>query len=98
MTVRLRVPGEAQPDAVFVRYVHDGEARFAPAEIDERIESETWWRASFRAWNPRSRYRWLISGGTHGYAWLNGVGVIGHDVPDADDFVIGFDEGPDPLL
>jgi alpha-glucosidase len=95
VTVRLRVPGAAQPDAVFVRYVHDGEARFAPAEIDERIESETWWRASFRAWNPRSRYRWLISGGTHGYAWLNGVGVIGHDVPDADDFVIGFDEGPE---
>jgi alpha-glucosidase len=41
-------------------------------------------------------YRWLLTGGEVGYAWLNGLGLVGHDVPDADDFVITTDApGPD---
>ena len=86
-TVRLRVPGSAGPESVFVRYVRDGEPCFAPAEVDARSDVETWWRASF-PWNAASRYRWLISGGRFGYGWVNGGGFTRHDPPDADDFVI----------
>ena len=32
-------------------------------------------------------YRWLLSGGDFGYAWLNALGVQSFDVPDADDFI-----------
>ena len=32
-------------------------------EIDEENERETWWRASFPAWSPSTRYRWLLAGG-----------------------------------
>jgi alpha-glucosidase len=91
-TVRLRVPGGAGPDSVFVRYVQDGEPCFAPARVDARSEVETWWRASV-PWNRASRYRWLISGGRFGYGWVNGCGLSRHDPPDADDFVISHSGG-----
>ena len=42
---------------------------------------------------PVTRYRWLLSGGAAGYAWLNGLGALRHDVPDADDFVLTIDPG-----
>ena len=38
--------------------------------------------------NPVVSYRWLLGGGDVGYAWVNGLGVVTHDVPDADDFVL----------
>ena len=94
-TVRLRVPCGAELDAVAVRYVRDGEPHVAAAEIDEESEHETWWRASFRVENPATSYRWLLSGGTIGYGWVTGEGLVGHDVPDADDFVSAVgDDGP----
>jgi alpha-glucosidase len=94
-TVRLRVPGASGPESVYVRYLHDGEQRFATAEVDSRSERETWWRASFPVWNTPSRYRWLLLGGSFGYAWVNGQGLGRHDLPDADDFVITHDgDGP----
>jgi len=86
-TVRLRVPCGAELDAVAVRYVRDGEPHVAAAEIDEESEHETWWRVSFRVENPVTSYRWLLSGGRIGYGWVTGEGFVGHDVPDADDFV-----------
>ena len=61
-TVRLRVPGLAGAEAVFVRYVHDGEACFAPAEVDMQSDTETWWRASFPVWSSPTHYRWLLVG------------------------------------
>jgi alpha-glucosidase len=85
--VRLRVPRGTAVDSVAVRYVRDGEPRAASAEIDEETETDTWWRASFPVWNPATSYRWLLSGGDANYAWVNGLGVVDHDVPDADDFV-----------
>ncbi|HWF35286.1 MAG TPA: hypothetical protein VG295_07930, partial [Solirubrobacteraceae bacterium] len=95
-TLRLRVPGARGPESVFVRYLHDGEARFERAAVDEQSETETWWRASFPVWNTPSRYRWLLSGGRFGYAWVNGRGVARHDLPDADDFLIAHDgAGPE---
>ncbi len=60
---------------------------------DEEDDAATWYRASFPLENPSTRYRWLLSGGSVGYAWVNGVGLLGHDVPDADDFVLTTDSG-----
>ena len=95
-TLRLRVPAASAVDAAAVRYVADGEPRVAIAEIDAEGEGETWWRASVPARNPAMPYRWLLSGGTIGYGWLTGAGMVSHDVPDADDFVLAVgDDGPD---
>ena len=88
--VRVLVPVDV--DALALRYVEDGEARAVRAEPD----GEGWWRARLPRTNPVMRYRWLLSGGEVGYAWLNGAGLVRHDVPDADDFVATTDPpGPD---
>ena len=87
-TVRLRVPRASAVDAVAVRYVTDGEPHIAVAEVDEEGADETWWRASFRVLNPATPYRWLLSGGAVGYGWVTGEGLVAHDVPDSDDFVL----------
>jgi alpha-glucosidase len=92
-TVRLRVPRALSADDVVLRYTLDGEARVTLARVDEENEIETWWRASFPVGNPRVSYRWLLSGGDAGYRWLNGLGLVGHDVADADDFVLTLDRG-----
>ena len=85
--VRVRAPGEV--DAVALRYTEDGEARAVEAQSD----GEGWWVARFPVRNPTVRYRWLFSGGELGYAWLNGLGVVDHDIPDSDDFVMSLDPG-----
>src|SRR5213078_4683803 len=83
--VRAHVPADV--DAVVLRYTEDGEARAVEATRD----GGDWWIARFPVRNPVVRYRWLFSGGDVGYAWLNGLGVVDHDVPDADDFVLTTD-------
>lgn len=92
-TVLLRVPRETAVDEVAVRYVQDGEPRVVSAQVDRETDSDVWWRATFPVWNPATPYRWLLSGGDVGYAWLNGVGIHPFDVPDADDFVATPDAG-----
>jgi alpha-glucosidase len=88
--VRIRLPQSV--DTVVLRYVEDGEPRAARAEDD----GEGWWVARFAVTNPNIPYRWLLSGGDVGYAWLNGRGILDHDVPDSDDFVMSVDpSGPD---
>jgi alpha-glucosidase len=85
--VRVRVPQEV--DSVALRWIENGEPRSVKA-----VEEEGgWWRARFPVANPNVRYRWLLSGGEVGYAWLNGLGLVLHDVPDADDFVLSLDRG-----
>ena len=86
-TVFLRVPRSAPVEQVALRYVTDGEPYVAAAEIDRETGADTWWRATFPVANPATPYRWLLSGGSYGYAWLNAAGVQSFDVPDADDFV-----------
>jgi alpha-glucosidase len=86
------VPRAAQTETVLLRYTNDGEPVAVQAEVDEETATDVWWRASFPVWNPITRYRWAI-GGESSFAWVNGVGRIGHDVPDDDDFVIGIDRG-----
>src|SRR5207244_985137 len=88
--LRVHVPRDV--DTVALRYVEDGEGRAVEAEH----EGDGWWRARLPLTNPVMRYRWLLSGGDAGYAWLNGLGTVEHDVPDADDFVLTTDPpGPD---
>ena len=91
--VRLRVPLGTEVDAVAVRYLRDGEPRAVRAELVEETEADRWWRATFPVHNPSVPYRWLLSGGELGYAWVNGLGLVLHDPPDSDDFVVSLDPG-----
>jgi alpha-glucosidase len=93
-TIRLRAPRGAA-DRVLVRYSLDGEPHTVEALVDAEDEHETWWRATFPVANPATRYRWLLAGGQTGYGWLTGNGVYPHEVPSADDFVLGVGGGPD---
>jgi alpha-glucosidase len=85
--VRVDVPVDV--DEVVLRYTEDGEARAVRAERDGGGR----WVARFPVRNPTVRYRWLFTGGELGYAWLNGAGLVDHDIPDADDFVLSLDRG-----
>jgi alpha-glucosidase len=87
--LRVHVAGDL--DSVVLRYVEDGEARAVEASTD----GNGWWSARLPTTNPVMNYRWLLTGGEFGYAWLNGLGLVAHDVPDADDFVFSSDAGPD---
>ena len=84
--VRLRATGVEE---IALRYVEDGE----PRVVDARADGDGWWVAEFPIRNPFVRYRWRLRGGEIGYCWLNGLGVVDHDVPDADDFVMSVDPG-----
>jgi alpha-glucosidase len=86
--LRLRVPRGAHAGPVALRYVRDGEPRFAIAERDEETETDTWWRATLPVENPVTRYRWLFSS-----ASVNAIGVAPYEVADADDFVLTLGAG-----
>ena len=88
-TLRVHVPVDVE--SVVLRYVEDGEAR----GIEATRDGDDWWSARMPLTNPVMNYRWLLTGGDLGYAWLNGLGLVKHDVPDADDFVFSSDAGPD---
>jgi alpha-glucosidase len=85
--VRIRVPQAT--DTVVLRYVGAGEGRGVAAKQD----GDGWWVARFPMETPNVSYRWLLMGGDTGYVWRNGLGVVDHDVPDADDFVMSLDPG-----
>jgi alpha-glucosidase len=88
----VRVDAPIDADGVVLRYTDDGEGRLVAAEPD----GDGSWVARFPVRNPIVRYRWLFTGGDLGYAWLNGAGLVDHDVPDADDFVLSLEpSGPD---
>jgi len=90
--VRLRTPRGAATN-VWLRFVADGEPRTAEAVVDEDSDGETWWRAELPVQNPTVRYRWLVDGGDAGYRWVNGIGMVPHEVAGADDFVLAVDRG-----
>jgi len=86
--VRLRIPRTSSVDRVLLRYERDGEPRGVEAIRDEETDDDTWWRAAFPLTNPVTRYRFLLTGGERRYTWLNALGGTGHEVADADDFVL----------
>ena len=92
-TLRLRAPSAAA-DEVALRYLQDGDPHVVRAVVDEERDGETWWRASFRPTNPSTRYRWLLAGGDLGYAAVDGLGPVPHEVTGADDFVLSPGDWP----
>jgi len=86
VTVRLRVPRGSDVTAAWVRVLADGEPELVRATVERQDGRDTWLRAELRVVNPVVSYRWLLDGGPHGYQWLNGTGLHGHDVADAADF------------
>ena len=98
MAVWLRVPADRPVDAVHVRTVVDGEPEFVAATVDRtRTDgTDTWWRARLRCHNAVTSYRWILTGGPSGYAWVNGTGLHLRDVPDAGDFRIVAHDAPPP--
>jgi alpha-glucosidase len=82
VTVFVRGSGATR---VLVRTTPDGEPHFTEAVVDRRSGEETWWRAEVPVRNPVSSYRFLLDG-PDGPRWLNQLGMIEHDVPDATDF------------
>lgn len=91
--LRLRTSRSAVPDKVFLRTVADGEPQFTEAELIETTDSDHWWHVDLRMHNPFMHYRWLISGGAFNYSWLNGIGLVDHDIPDSQDFSISATSG-----
>ncbi|MGZ4719665.1 glycoside hydrolase family 13 protein [Oryzihumus sp.] len=88
VTLRVRVPHEADITAVHVRLTPDAEPVFVDAVVESVTDTETWWSAEVVCHNPVTNYRFILEGGPSGYAWLNGTGVHLRDVPDAADFRI----------
>lgn len=90
--LRLRAPS-GSAGSVWLRHVGDGEPRTVEAVVDEESDGETWWRVEMPVLNPATRYRWLVTGGSAGYRWVNGIGMHAHEVAGSDDFVLGLDSG-----
>jgi alpha-glucosidase len=86
VTVRVRVPHEADVSAVHVRLTPDAEPFFVDAVIERETETDAWWAADIVVHNPVTNYRFILEGGPTAYLWLNGTGVHQRDVPDAADF------------
>jgi alpha-glucosidase len=83
--VLVRAPAAAGVKAVWVRTTPDGEPQFAPATVDRRDATETWWRAEVEVRRPVTGYRFLLDTRC-GPRWLTAAGLSGHDVPDRTDF------------
>lgn len=98
VTVWLRVPTELALADVHVRTIPDGEPAFVQAVVDEERTNlvDTWWTAGLLCHNPVTSYRWILTGGPTGYAWVNGTGLHLRDVPDASDFRIVAHAAPPP--
>jgi alpha-glucosidase len=88
VTVHVLVPRRFECGRVWVRTTPDGEPRFVEGSVDRTTAEGTWWRVDVRIRNPVTTYRFALEGGASGYRWLNGSGVVEHDVPDVDDFRI----------
>ena len=75
--MRLRVPhrDSASTTSLCAPSVTASRASSA-AEVDEETETDAWYRATFTVDNPTTRYRWLLAGGSVGYAWVDGLGLI----------------------
>lgn len=86
--LRLRIPRGLHPERVWLRSVADGEPRLVPAQRLHDDGTDVWWRAEVAVVNPRTHYRWLLTGGDCGYRWFHAAGHTTHDVTDDTDFAL----------
>lgn len=93
VTVFVRGAVASGVTRVFARVISDAEPKLIPAAIDRRTPHEIWWRATVRAYNPVTRYRFLLDG-VAGYHWLTAAGVSDQDCPDDTDFRLLADAAP----
>ncbi|MCF6379040.1 glycoside hydrolase family 13 protein [Nocardioides KLBMP 9356] len=94
VTVRIRTSPGDPVDAVWLRTTYDAEPVFHPATATAEGDA-VWWEAALPVHNPVTHYRFLLVRGSE-QEWLTGAGLVGHDVPDADDFrLAAFPSAPD---
>ena len=91
--VRLRAPAGAA-EAVFLRYLKDGEPRVVEAAPTPHTDGDVLWRAELSLRNPSVTYRWLLTGGQLGYRWVNATGSYPYEVTPADDFRLNAEPAP----
>ena len=94
--LRLRTSSRAPVEQCGVRYVSDGEPRWAEARPQSDDDGAIWWRTEIPLHNPVTHYRWIVRGGPLGYAWVNASGTHQRDVPDAEDFRVSTFDPPPP--
>jgi alpha-glucosidase len=83
VTVWLVVPHSCAASKVWVRIARDGEPHHVEAVVDQRTESETWWRADVSISNYITSYRFLLS---DPHRVVNQLGTFGYEVPDSNNF------------
>jgi alpha-glucosidase len=92
VALRVRV-AEGAAAGVAVRYVRDDDVRIVAASFDARADGEDWWRVEIPLRSPVLSYRFLLTGGTLGYGWLNSLGLHGREVSSAGDFRLNAEPG-----
>jgi alpha-glucosidase len=84
VTISVDVPAQSAVDAVLVRTMHDGEARWIEGTAEATPTGQRW-RFELTCHNPVVNYRFWC-GGRNGARWLTGLGMLGHDPLDHHDF------------
>ncbi|MCI4656265.1 glycoside hydrolase family 13 protein [Cryobacterium zhongshanensis] len=85
--VRVRVPRQfGTVVAVYARSNPDREPRFSPARLLGTVDDAQWWEAEVLVENPVHGYRFLLTLGDGGHAWLNASGVHSIETLDSEDF------------
>ncbi|MDR1711278.1 MAG: glycoside hydrolase family 13 protein [Propionibacteriaceae bacterium] len=85
--LRVRIPADFGERAVWLRHVEDGEPQLVRAKRAGNGPGERWYAAELPIHHLVSNYRWQLDVGSTSF-WLNGRGVIDHDVTDEADFRI----------
>lgn len=84
VTLTVDVPSTADVDEVMLRFMLDGEARWATG-TSEPSDTGRRWHFELTCHNPVVNYRFWC-GGPAGARWLTGLGMLGHDPLDHHDF------------
>lgn len=97
----VRVPACFEFDSAFVRFVVDGEPRFAEMALDPSRTgpiggygaTDRWFKASIPAHNPVTPYRFKF-----GSRWLTAAGLVEREVTDQTDFRLVTHDAPPQWL
>jgi alpha-glucosidase len=94
VAVFVHAPVESGVRDAAVRFVVDGEPRYAPGVLDRTDDlGGSWWRFSVQIENPVTPYRFLLDTNS-GSVWLDGRGTHRDDPTDARDFRLLAGDGP----